>query len=842
MANIIISEIKDLVELKDILAIDSVSNTRLTINENFHKLRRGLFAIIDALGLGDTNTTYIDNSALPPDIVANSFSTPLAGPPYNFRVDTQGFILGRTLTVDRSTSRRINLTADPTTLPIAPGEIRWDGSDFLGWDGSNWISFTAGAAGGEVTDATNVGTGTGVFLQKVLNTGITYELQFKTLVPGTNVSFDTTNPNHIVINSAGISGVSGVSGFSGSSGVSGFSGRSGFSGPSGVSGFSGQTGQSGYSGSGISGFSGAAGAAAASGFSGYSGPSGYSGFSGASGRSGYSGYSGYSGDSGISGFSGRGISGFSGVAGDSGFSGFSGGSGNSGFSGFSGVSGRSGFSGYSGPSGISGFSGEVGAVGQQGDPGPIGPQGFSGFSGLSGISGTNGISGFSGFSGRSGFSGSAGTSGFSGFSGTRSFNYIRINYNDLLVLRNASNLATGSFYLIQNLAEPLVVFASELDKIDYKAYSPVYPQDEILYDFVNNNIIYRKDTVKNLSAWYDWRTITFTRWETASGNGVYTSPSNTGYGSISGFYTFGNTIDFNGVFIPGDGSGGNCFNVHIGRSDSNYWGPGYDRNNIVMGNTCSDIIVHDNTVNCTFGDTIQTLTIGPESSNIIIAQGSYAISLGSNCNSISIGQYSSQITLGHLNDRITIGDFCTYITMGSSNGGSGNEIYFGNGNLYITIGVACADITFVDNVGNISIGSYLSEIDVVLSDEGCVIDKNISNFIRDLDLDDNAIFTANTIYIPARMAFVKTFNLTSTSNSATVSQITNLTDNHSVRFRATGSLEVTWQNTPATSAANDQLVTEGSNPISYGSRKDWIEFLRDRTTSVLYKINGANYI
>lgn len=446
--------LKDLFVLKEILSTDSISTTRLTINEDFSKLSTGLSALIDLLHVNDGPNIIVDSvQAL--KISADSISTPSTGQ-FLFNVNTNGEVIAKSILSNVVIETpRLRLDPDPTLIAFAAGEIRWSGSDFLGWNGNQWISFTAGASlimttgplvvnqlysivnyvagddftnvgapsnatgvqfvatgttpsvwthgstlssgSGEANTTSSLGTGIGLTLPK---SGA--NLPFKSIQAGTGITFDTTtSANTIIINNAGsfsgYSGISGTSGVSGYSGLSGYSGGVGADGASGYSGYSGGPGMSGFSGVATSGYSGKSGfsGVATSGFSGDSGFSGYSGFGG----SGYSGYSGTPGQMGISGFSGH--EGVPGGPGTSGFSGYSGDS-TSGYSGYSGVSGisgigTSGVSGYSGISGISGFSG-LGLSGYSGYSG----NSTSGFSGMSGINGTNGTSGFSGISGATG--------------------------------------------------------------------------------------------------------------------------------------------------------------------------------------------------------------------------------------------------------------------------------------------------------------------------------------------------------------------------------------------------------------------------------------------------------
>lgn len=372
--------LKELFDLKEILSTDSISTTRLTVNDNFLKLRKGLSALIDSLHVNEGPNILVD-SVSATDIVANTFATPLPkGGTYKFTVNSNGEIKATSILGNVVVETpRLRLDPDPTLIAFQAGEIRWSGTDFVGWNGSQWISFTAGAnvvvtagplvvnqlytivsygpgddftnigAGsntpgvlfvatgttpaiwtngsvlasdsGEANTSSNLGIGSGLALPKV---GV--NLPFKSIKAGTGITLDLiTDPNTIIINNSGaLSGFSGYSGQAGSNGtigISGFSGYSGSIGTSGFSGYSGQPGLSGYSGIATSGFSGVSGFGN-SGYSGYSGISGISGYSGLSGTSGFSGTSGEAGPTGPTGLTGN--IGPAGTSGTSGFSGYSG--------------------------------------------------------------------------------------------------------------------------------------------------------------------------------------------------------------------------------------------------------------------------------------------------------------------------------------------------------------------------------------------------------------------------------------------------------------------------------------------------------------------------------------
>ena len=80
-------------------------------------------------------------------------------------------------------------------------------SKYYGTDSSNVKGFFSLPEPGEINTASNVGNGTGIFYQKLNN-----DLQFKSLVAGDNVTFDTTVSTEIKINVSSSGGGGGISG------------------------------------------------------------------------------------------------------------------------------------------------------------------------------------------------------------------------------------------------------------------------------------------------------------------------------------------------------------------------------------------------------------------------------------------------------------------------------------------------------------------------------------------------------------------------------------------------------------------------------------------------------
>ena len=132
---------------------------------------------------------------------------------------------------------------------------------------------------------------------------------------------------------------------------------------------------------------------------------------------------------------------------------------------------------------------------------------------------------------------------------------IDILYEDLVLLAESTQgLTPGQLYCITDYqtvhfmldnifatsdinsgsTEPLIVFATGINSLDHRAYSELYPNDIIYYSLLGTEytddvaffdgtsvnpvtgfkgiIYFRHDTVKDVSAWYDFRNVKFRRW------------------------------------------------------------------------------------------------------------------------------------------------------------------------------------------------------------------------------------------------------------------------------------------------------------------------------------------
>lgn len=136
----------------------------------------------------------------------------------------------------------------------------------------------------------------------------------------------------------------------------------------------------------------------------------------------------------------------------------------------------------------------------------------------------------------------------------KAMGYIEKTYSELASLISSSSLKKGSFYKITDFetkhyflsgnttlntqintgtAEPLIVLATDSNKLSNIAFSLTHPDDIIHYDWNPDNwltdisfsylstiitgfkgvIYYREDAKQNISTHYDWRNVKLRRWE-----------------------------------------------------------------------------------------------------------------------------------------------------------------------------------------------------------------------------------------------------------------------------------------------------------------------------------------
>lgn len=207
---------------------------------------------------------------------------------------------------------------------------------------------------------------------------------------------------------------------------------------------------------------------------------------------------------------------------------------------------------------------------------------------------------------------------------------INVTYSELVALIGSSELIQGNSYLITDFQtiydqpdfdsfgnaqlpvptlsgaiEPLIVEAVSTNEISNQAFSTVYENDLILYNWnfqatetnttPAKGIITRRTTDyyndgRRNSTPYDSRAVLFKRYESVSGSGIYNSYKDTGFAS-SNVPTFGNNCTSNYI--------GNFWNTDI---NAYIMGYPFILPNTVWGNNSSFNKVGDQAFNVTLGD------------------------------------------------------------------------------------------------------------------------------------------------------------------------------------------------------------------------------------------------
>ena len=216
--------------------------------------------------------------------------------------------------------------------------------------------------------------------------------------------------------------------------------------------------------------------------------------------------------------------------------------------------------GQMGPTGPTGIAGETGPSG-----GPVGPTGPTG-TGVTGPTGTAGPTG-------TGVTGPTGTAGATGATGALAL--YSVTYSTFYSTLTGGTLVPGALYEINDFEtvhyilecttptintgsiEPIYVLATSATTIDQRVISSIHPEDLIYWDPIPSNfygdeafttstspativtgfkgvITYRKDTNRNIEAFYDWREFVFRRWQlnTASYTVVWTNGVSYSTGAI----------------------------------------------------------------------------------------------------------------------------------------------------------------------------------------------------------------------------------------------------------------------------------------------------------------------
>lgn len=314
-------------------------------------------------------------------------------------------------------------------------------------------------------------------------------------------------------------------------------------------------------------------------------------------------------------------------------------------------------------------------------------------------------------------------------------NVIDILYSELVTAMSASGLFQGQFYRITDFQtkrynttlfttglqelhigpiEPLIVLANSTSTINIQAYSEQFPYDIIHYniykpiendsDIYGGNldhkgtIIYRKDTIRNLSTYYDFRNVYNRRWNTNANPTVYNQFFDIDTtGSFQDFLTFDLTPDVNGNITS--------YNIEISPLintlgiDGIPGGAGIP-NNIVIKSNCNTISIDKFSYNIDIGPSSSNITLGKSNSDIIMIDSCSNINTSYGVNAIKIGSSCSQLMFESQCNTITLATGCYSICFGINC----NNISFTGGCQYINLAQNIGSTTFGAGCVNIVIG------------------------------------------------------------------------------------------------------------------------------------------
>ena len=334
---------------------------------------------------------------------------------------------------------------------------------------------------------------------------------------------------------------------------------------------------------------------------------------------------------------------------------------------------------------------------------------------------------------------------FSGGSGI-----IEVTYDKLVNLKNTSSLVKGQNYLLTDymttyeqpvtglmkssgVTEPLIITATDVNKLHNQCKSTLYPQDIIFYEitgdignyygtegFTKGKIYRRIDTLRNNDIGTDWRHVKYDR------DGV----DKLLFEDYTGVYN--NKIETYNLFnsVIGNGFNGNTIGNNF---QSNTIGDNFQSNTI--GN-----YFYSNTI----GDNFQSNTIGNYFYSNTIGNYFYSNTIGDNFQSNTIGNYFQSNTIGNYFQSNTIGDNFQSNTIGD--GFYSNTI--GNYFYSNTIGDGFQSNTIGDNFQSNTIGNYFYSNTIGDNFQSNTIgnyfqSNTIGNYFYSNTIGDN--FQSNTI-------------------------------------------------------------------------------------------------
>lgn len=286
---------------------------------------------------------------------------------------------------------------------------------------------------------------------------------------------------------------------------------------------------------------------------------------------------------------------------------------------------------------------------------------------------------------------------------------------EILALRTASGLASGQFYLCTDATtadQQLILLATAVNEIDFRAYSPSFEQDVIMYDIVNDVIKYRWDTISDISVYQDLRNLTGLTIGTSCVR-IHLESGVTG--SIGN-----NCTDIKVGANSTISIGANSSKIKTGANCGLTLGTGCNRielkdeANVTLGGSCG---------NSTF-DFQSTVTGGDSCGNIYVGQAAELTLTEGGCTFIYIGSAAD----------VTLGDSCTNINIGTN-----STVTLGSNASNNTIGNSCNITGGAEFVGN-QIGN-VAQINVGNGFNGNSVFSNVT--INGSGVDD---IIANTFY------------------------------------------------------------------------------------------------
>ena len=325
---------------------------------------------------------------------------------------------------------------------------------------------------------------------------------------------------------------------------------------------------------------------------------------------------------------------------------------------------------------------------------------------------------------------------------------IEVTYAELVNLKNTSSLVKGQNYLLTDyettytqpvtnvskssgVIEPLIITATDINKLHNQCKSTLYPQDIVYYEisgdigndygtegFTKGKIYRRIDTQRNNDIGTDWRHVKYDRdgvdkllfeyYNDCYNNVIKTYNL---FNSVVGNSFAGNTI---GNSFAGNTIGNYFFDNTIGKSfQSNTISDSFQSNTIsdsFQSNTISDSFQSN-----TISDSFQSNTIGNNFYSNTIGDSFQNNTIGNNFTDNTIGNYFTYNTIENNFYSNTIGNNFYSNTIGDSfqNNTIGNN-FNGNGNQ--TTPFLSKNTEFRNSINNVtsSIEIQNPDIDVVV--------------------------------------------------------------------------------------------------------------------------------